>query len=47
MDRSRESNEVWYSRRSWTSLQVLFYSLFCLNKLLNMVMVQHFEIMLG
>jgi hypothetical protein len=40
-------NEVWYSRRSWTYLQVLFYSLFCLNKLLNMAMVRNFEVMLG
>jgi hypothetical protein len=30
-----------------TYLQVLFYSLFCLNKLLNMAMMQNFEVMLG
>jgi hypothetical protein len=42
-----KTNELWYSKRSWTYLQVLFESLFCLMQFLNMVMVQNFEVMLG
>jgi hypothetical protein len=45
MDRCSSSNEVWHSR-SWTYLQVLFYSLFCFNKFLDMRMVRNFEVML-
>jgi hypothetical protein len=31
--------------RSWTYLQVLFGSLFCLTNILNMAMVRNFEVM--
>jgi hypothetical protein len=41
-------DELWYSKRSWTYLQVLIESLFCLTQfLLNMTMVRNFEVMLG
>jgi hypothetical protein len=40
-------NEVWYSKRSWTYVQVLFESLFSLTKLLNIAMVHNFEVTLG
>jgi hypothetical protein len=38
-------NEVCYSEISWTYLNVLFESLFCFMKLLNMAMVRNFEVM--
>jgi hypothetical protein len=34
-------------KRSWTYLQVLFESLFCLTQSLNMTMVRNFEVMVG
>jgi hypothetical protein len=40
-------NEVCYSTILCTCLQVLFESLFCLTKLLNMMMVRNFEFMFG
>jgi hypothetical protein len=39
--------DVLCSKRSYTYIQVLFESLFYLTKLLNMFMVQNFEVMLG
>jgi hypothetical protein len=46
MNRYTWTNELWYSMRSRTYLQVLFESLFCLTQFLNMVMVRNFEVML-
>jgi hypothetical protein len=46
MNRCTLTNELWYSKRSWTYLQVLFESLFCLTQFLNMTMVRNFEVML-
>jgi hypothetical protein len=39
--------EVQYIERSQTNLQVLYDSLFYLTEILNMMVVQHFEVMLG
>jgi hypothetical protein len=47
MNRCTYTNELWYSKRSWTYLQVLFESLFCLMQFLNMATVRNFEVMLG
>jgi hypothetical protein len=38
--------QVWYRKRSWTYLQVLFEPLFCFTELLHMATVQNFEVML-
>jgi hypothetical protein len=46
MNRCTQTNELWKSKRSWTYLQVLFESLFCLTQFLNMAMVRNFEVML-
>jgi hypothetical protein len=35
------------SKRAWAYLQVLFQLLFCLTKVLNMAMVQKFEVVFG
>jgi hypothetical protein len=37
-------DEIWYSKRLWTYLQVLFESLSCLTKLLSIAMVRNFEV---
>jgi hypothetical protein len=42
-----KTNEVWFSERSWTCLQVLFESLFSSTKILNMAIVRNYEIILG
>jgi len=42
MNHCINTNEVQCSKTSWTYLQVLFESLFCLTKLLNIAMVQIF-----
>jgi hypothetical protein len=46
MNRCTKTNELRYSKRSWTYLQVLFESLLCLTQFLNMAMVRNFELML-
>jgi hypothetical protein len=38
-DQRKDGEMQCEDRRPWTYLQVLFYSLFCLNKLLNMAIV--------
>jgi hypothetical protein len=45
MNRYTWTNERWYNKISWTCLQVLFESLFCLTQFLNMAMVRNFEVM--
>jgi hypothetical protein len=47
MNRCTKTNELRYSKISWTYLQVLFESSFCLTHFLNMTMVRNFEVMLG
>jgi hypothetical protein len=42
-----KTDEVRFSKTSWTFHQVLFESLFCFAKLLNIAMMRHFEVMLG
>jgi hypothetical protein len=39
-------DKVWCCRRSWTDLQVLFDSLICLQKGLNMAMVRNCKVIL-
>jgi hypothetical protein len=46
MNRCTYINKIWYNKRSWTYLQVLFEWLFYLTKLLNTTMVRKFEVML-
>jgi hypothetical protein len=41
------SDNVLYSERSLTYLQVLFESLFSLPEILNMAVVRHIDVMLG
>jgi hypothetical protein len=40
-------DEVLYSERSWSYLQVSFELLFSLTELLNMVVFRTYEVMLG
>jgi hypothetical protein len=47
MNRCTLINKVLYIERSWTYLQLLFESLSSFMKLLNMVVVQNLEVMLG
>jgi hypothetical protein len=42
MNRCSKTNEVLFSKRSWTYLQVGLELLFCLTKLLNIAMVRNF-----
>jgi hypothetical protein len=44
---STYTNEIWYGKESLTYLQVVFESLCCLTKFLNMAFVWHFEVMLA
>jgi hypothetical protein len=46
MNRCAYTNEVLYSERSWSYIQVSFESLFSLMELLNMQWPE-FEVMLG
>jgi hypothetical protein len=46
MSRCSLTNEVWNSKKSWTYIQVLYGSLLCLTKLLNLAMVRNFQVML-
>jgi hypothetical protein len=47
MNYCTKANEVWYSERSWTFLQLLFYILFSLRKHLHKVIEQNCEVNLG
>jgi hypothetical protein len=47
MNHCTKTNEVWYSKRLCTYLQVPFESLFCLMNLLNMENMKNCDIMLG
>jgi hypothetical protein len=47
MNRYTHTYEVLYIEISQTNLQVLYESLFYLTEILNMMVVRHFEVMLG